>query len=161
MKYQMNPNKKKTVCRVRLVDGWSVLWTSLIVVASGVGMLAMQAAGWFDTVVGAVLSVVVGIVFCTLVFDLGMLLSSCVTIADGMINAGKDEQGNPLMFHTKNIVEIQLRDKQDKPVTEDRKRYRGVSLTFVMESGRINRRAPRNYTQAQIDRVREAVREHI
>ena len=146
------------VYRVRLIDGLSVLWTSLIVVALGVGIAALQFIGWFDTIIGAVLSVVFGLIFCTMVVDLAMLLTSCVTIADGMINAGKDEQGNVLMFHLANIVDIQLRDKQDQIVTEDRRRYTGVYLTFVMESGRINRRAPRNYTQKQIDRIRAAVK---
>lgn len=158
MKAKQNMIRQGKAYRVPLIDGISVLWTSLIVIALGGGIVVLQSIGWFDTVVGAVLSVVVGLIFCTMVVDLAMLLTSCVTIADGMINAGKDEQGNMLMFHLENITEIQLRDKQDQIVPEDRRRYTGVYLTFVMESGRINRRAPRNYTQKQIDRIRAAVK---
>ena len=150
--------KAKQVRRVRLVDGFSVLWTSLILAASGGGMLAMQLLGWFDTVIGSVLSVLIAAFFCAMVFDLGLLLTSCVTIADGMINAGKDAQGNQLIFHTANIEEIYLTDKNGQPIPENQKRYRGASLTFVMASGRINRRAPRNYTQKQLDSIRQAVK---
>lgn len=150
--------KKKNVRRVRLVDGISVLLTSLILVVLGVGMLVMQLLGWFDTVIGSVLSVLIAAFFCAMVFDLGFLLTSCVTIADGMINAGKDKQGNQLIFHTANIEKIYLSDKNGQPITENKKRYRGAALTFVMASGRINQRAPRNYTQKQLDSIREAVK---
>lgn len=150
--------KKKDVVRIRLIDGWSILWTSLLIIGLGGGILAMQLAGWLDNVIMSIVSVLLMAVLCTLVYDLGLLLTACVTIADGMINAGKDEQGTQLVFHTGNIEEIYLCDKHGQRVTEDRKRYTGVSLTFQMTSGRINRRAPRNYTQKQIDCIREAVK---
>ena len=149
---------KKDVVRVRLIDGWSVLWTFLLIIGLGGGILAMQLAGWLDNVVMGIVSVLLMAVLCTLVYDLGLLLTACVTISDGMINAGKDEQGTQLVFHTANIDEIYLCDKNGERVTEDRKRYTGVYLTFRMSSGRINRRVSRNYTQKQIDRIRAVVK---
>ncbi len=47
-----------------------------------------------------------------------MLLTSCITVADGQVNAGKNEAGELMVFHTGNILRVELRDRAGNPVEE-------------------------------------------
>lgn len=154
-----DPAKSKHKNRVFLRDGINICLTALVIVAVFGIMTGMQLAGWFDSALGGVASVLVAAFGVTCLFDMAMLLTDSVSIADGMINAGKNEQGELMIFHTANIVRVELRDKTGHAVPEDRKRYTKVALTFVMNSGRINQRKPGRLTQKQLDEVRAAVRQ--
>ncbi len=153
------PTREKVarVVRVRLVNGLYVCLTALILLASLAAMLVMQGLGWFDTVPGAVLSVLVGGLGVMCLFDMALLLTACITVADGAVNAGKNAQGDLMCFHTEHIARVELRDRTGRPVTENQKRYRQVSLSFVMDSGRVNQRPIGRITQRQLNRVRAAV----
>ena len=113
----------KSVVRVRLVDGTYVFFTALILLVALAGMVVMQRLGWFETIPGAVLSVVAGGVVALCGFDLAMLLTSCITVADGQVNAGKNEAGELMVFHTGNILRVELRDRAGNPVEENRRRH--------------------------------------
>lgn len=149
----------KSVIRVRLVDGLYVFYTALILVASLAAIVVMQLIGWFDGIPGAVLSVIMGGVFVLCVFDLALLLTACVTIADGQVNAGKDEKGQLMIFHAQSVLAVELRDREGNTVPEDRKRYRKVAVTFVMASGRINQRPFGHVRQRQLNKLRRALEE--
>lgn len=147
----------KSVVRVRLVDGTYVFFTALILLVALAGMVVMQRLGWFETIPGAVLSVVAGGVVALCGFDLAMLLTSCITVADGQVNAGKNEAGELMVFHTGNILRVELRDRAGDPVEENRRRYSRVAVTFVMASGRINQRPFGHIRQRQLENIRRAV----
>lgn len=147
----------KNVIRVRLVDGLYVFYTSLIMLAAIAAIIVMQWKGWFDGILGSVLSVIVGGVAVLCVFDLALLLTACITIADGQVNAGKNDSGQLMIFHTEHIVSVELRDKAGQTVEEDRRKYSRVAVTFVMASGRINQRPYGHIRQRQLDNLRSAL----
>lgn len=147
----------KNVVRVHLMDGLYVLYTSLILAVAIAAIIVMEWRGWFDGIIGSVLAVVMGGVAVLCVFDLAMLLTACVTIADGQVNAGKNEQGQLMLFHVENIVSVELRDKSGNIVKEDRKKYARVAVTFVMSSGRINQRPFGHIRQRQLNNLRRAL----
>ena len=144
--------------RIRLVNGLHVCLTGLIILAVVAAMLVMQWLGWFDTIPGAVLSVLMGGLAVMCFFDMAMLLTNCITIADGMVNAGKNDQGELMVFHTESVERVELRDKAGQVVPEDRKKYRRVSVTFVMSSGRVNQRPLDTITQDKLNRLRKLMR---
>lgn len=147
----------KNVVRVHLMDGLYVFYTSLIFLAAIAAIIVMEWQGWFDGIVGSVLSVVMGGIAVLCVFDLAMLLTACVTIADGQVNAGKNEAGQLMLFHVENVVSVELQDKNGNTVRESRKKYSRVAVTFVMSSGRINQRPYGHIRQRQLDNLRRAL----
>lgn len=149
----------KSVIRVHLMDGVYVFYTTLILLAVIAAIVVMQLLGWFDGIFGAVLSVIMGGIAVLCVFDLALLLTACVTIADGQVNAGKNESGQLMIFHAENVVAVELRDKEGNTVPEDRRRYSKVAVTFVMASGRINQRPMGHIRQRQLSKLRRALKE--
>jgi hypothetical protein len=149
---------KAAVVRIRLVNGLHVCLTGLIILAVVAVMLVMEWMGWFDTIPGAVLSVLMGGLAVMCFFDMAMLLTNCITVSEGMVNAGKNDQGDLMIFHTGSVERVELRDKTGRVVPEDRKKYRRVSVTFVMSGGRINQRPLDPITQAKLNRLRELMR---
>ena len=143
--------------RIRLID-WLSFWLTLglVFVLAG-AMVGMHLMGWDDGLFGGIASIAIALVSCTLIFDLALLLSAGITVADGMVNAGKDSQGNLMVFHADKVVEIQLRDKIGNILPQDQKKYRRVQLTFVMESGRTNQREVGVLTRKQLQKIKNAI----
>ena len=75
-----------------------------------------------------------------------------------MVNAGKNDQGELMIFHTESVERVELRDKAGQVIPEDRKKYRRVSVAFVMSSGRVNQRPPDTITQDKLNRLRTLMR---
>lgn len=152
------PVRPSKPVRVRLTDWRSGLLTILLVIACLSAIMVMQVLGWFDTVPGSLLLIVLGFFTCALLFDIGLIFSAGITVADGAVNAGKDKAGTVLVFHCDSVSAIELRDgKTDEPLAETAKSYRRVRLTFVMNGGRVNQRDVNFITQKQLDAVRKAV----
>ena len=149
--------KQKILTRIPLID-WQSFWLTLgLTIILGVAMVGLYLLGWDDGMIGSIISLVMALIFCTLVIDLGLLLTACITLGEGVVNAGKDEQGSLLVFHADKVERIEVRDLACHPLPEDKKTYRRVKLTFIMESGRAHERKVNRLTQKQLDRVREAV----
>jgi hypothetical protein len=74
-----------------------------------------------------------------------------------MVNAGKNEQGQQMIFHASSVTRLEVRDKTDKPLPEDAPLYKDAKLVFVMESGRVNRRKVSRLTARQYARVKAAL----
>ncbi len=149
--------KTKNLTRIPLID-WQSFWLTLgLVTILGGAMVVLYFMGWDDGMIGSIVSLVMALIFCTLVIDLGLLLTACITLGEGVVNAGKDEQGSLMVFHADKVERIEIRDLACHPLPEDKKIYRRVKLTFIMESGRAHERKVNRLTQKQIDRVREAV----
>ncbi|MBE6585877.1 MAG: hypothetical protein E7645_05030 [Ruminococcaceae bacterium] len=149
--------KTKKLTRIPLID-WQSFWLTLgLVFILAAAMVGLYMMDWDDGMFGSIISLFLGLIFCTLVLDLGFILSACITLGEGIVNAGKDEQGNLMVFHADKVERIEIRDLACHPLPEGKKTYRRVKLTFIMESGRAHERKVNRLTQKQIDRVREAV----
>ena len=151
------PRNPKNFVRVRLVDGLYVFYTASILLVAVACMVFMQYKGWLDGVVGGILAVGVGGIVVTMLIDLAMLLTACVKVADGVVMAGKNDRGEVMVFHTENILRVELRDKVGNTVEENRRRYAKVAVTFVMASGRLNQRPFGHIRQSQLENIRHAV----
>lgn len=156
-KREQLPRNPKHLIRIRLVDGVYVFYTTLILLAVVAGMVFMQYKGWLDGVLGSVLTIGIGGIAVTMLVDLALLLTACVKVADGVVMAGKNDRGETMVFHTENILRVELRDKAGNTVAENRRRYAKVAVTFVMASGRINQRPFGHIRQRQLENIRRAV----
>ena len=143
--------------RIYLRD-WQSLWLTLgIVLALTAAMIGIYMLGWDEGIVGSVATLLIMLFWCVFIFDLGLLLTACITIDDGMVNAGKDKDGNLMVFHADKVLRIEVRDGAGNVLPDDRKKYRRVQLTFVMESGRVNPRPMNVLTQRQLQKIRTAL----
>ena len=89
--------------------------------------------------------------------EVALLFTACVTFGEGMVNAGKDETGQPMIFHASSVIRLEVRDKTDTPLPDGAPVYKQAQLVFVMESGRVNRRKVTRLTAGQYARVKEAL----
>lgn len=143
--------------RVFLRD-WGYIWATLGVVAVTASLLiGLELLGWWENVIGAVLSVLLGGFGCMCLYDLALLLTTCITFDQGMVNAGKDEGDRLMLFHASSVVRLEVRDKEDRLLSEEVSSYKNVQLAFIMDSGRVNRRRVRRLSCKQLARVREAL----
>ena len=137
---------------------WVYIWATLGIILAVLAILVVfEILGWWDNVIGAVLSVLVGGFGCMCIYDLALLLSACMTFGEGMVNAGKGEGGQLLHFHAASVLRLEVRDQNDKPLPTDVPVYKNADITFVMESGRVNRRRVARLTQKQLTAIREAL----
>ncbi|MBE6558873.1 MAG: hypothetical protein E7661_07710 [Ruminococcaceae bacterium] len=149
--------KQKNLTRIPVID-WLSFWLTLGLVVILMGaMVAIYYLGWDGHIIGNVVTIIMALFFCMLFVDLGFLLSACVTVGEGAVNMGKDEQGNLMVFHADKVERIEVRDLACHILPEDRKVYKRVKLTFVMESGRVHERKLNRLTEKQLARIREAV----
>ncbi len=150
--------KKDKPVRIRLIDWRSAILTILLVLVCLSVILVMQIFGWFDHIAGQLLLIVIAFFTCALLFDIGLIFTACITVAEGAVNAGKDKAGTLMLFHCESVAKIELRDaKTDEPIDETAKTYRKVRLTFVMKGGRVNQREVNFITQKQLEAIRAAI----
>ena len=132
---------------------------SILAILAGVVLfvLPIELPGALDNAIGSILVVLVGAFGCLCLYDLALLLTACITFGEGMINAGKDENGQQMIFHATSVIRTEMRDKEDNALPEDAPVYKNAQLVFVMESGRVNRRKVSRLTAGQYARVKEAL----
>ncbi len=153
----MSKTKTNKPIRIFLID-WQSFWLTLgLTLVLGGAMVGIYLLGWDDNIVGSIVALVMALVFCTLILDLGLLITACITVAEGMVNAGKDSEGQLMVFHTDKVERIEVRDRAGNTLPEGKKKYRRVYLTFVMESGRTNPRPMNVLTEKQLKKVREVI----
>ena len=137
---------------------WVYIWATVgVVIAVAALIIGLELLGWWDNAIGSVLVVLVGAFGCLCIYDLALLLTACITFGEGMVNAGKDETGQQMIFHATSVTRLEMRDKADKPLPEDAPVYKNAQIVFVMESGRVNRRAVSRLTAGQYARVKAAL----
>lgn len=152
-----NPASAEKPNRVFLRN-WVYIWATAGVVAAAAAILiGLEMLGWWESTLGAILSVLVGAFGCMCIYDLALLLTACITFGEGMVNAGKDENNQQMIFHAASVVRLEMRDKNDKVLPEDAPVYKNAQLVFVMESGRVNRRAVSRLTAGQYALVKAAL----
>ena len=137
---------------------WPYIWATLgIVIAVAALIIGLELLGWWDNVIGSVVSVLVGAFGCMCLYDLALLLTACITFGEGMVNAGKDENSQQMVFHASSVTRVEIRDKDDKVLPDNAPVYKNAQMVFVMESGRVNRRKVNRLTQKQYAKVKAAL----
>ena len=152
-----NPASAEHPRRVFL-RSWPYIWGTLgVVIAVAVFIIGLELLGWWDNAIGGVLVVLVGAFGCMCLYDLALLLTACITFGEGMVNAGKDENSQQMIFHAASVVRLEMRDKNDNLLPEDAPVYKNAQLVFIMESGRVNRRKVSRLTARQYACVKAAL----
>ena len=149
---QIKPN----VIRIRLTDMLNAFLMLLIAILLVAFLLIMEWQGWSKGIVGSILSTVIAVIAALCVFDIAILLTACMTVSDGAINAGKNKHGEVMMFHIEEIECITLTDKKGQQISESKRAYRNVDLNFVMQSGRVNTRHFERITSKQLAKIKQA-----
>jgi hypothetical protein len=119
--------------------------------------VAVGVLGWWENVFVSIVTILVGAFGCMCIYDVALLMTACITFGEGMVNAGKNEQGQLMIFHADKVERIEVRDRAGNVLPEGQKKYRRVNLTFVMESGRTNPRPMNVLTAKQLQKVREVI----
>ena len=152
-----NPASAEHPRRVFLRN-WLYIWATLgVVIAVAALIIGRALLGWWDNAIGGVLVVLVGAFGCMCLYDLALLFTACITFGEGMVNAGKDENNQQMVFHASSVTRLEMRDQTDKPLPEDAPVYKNAQIVFVMESGRVNRRKVSRLTAKQYARVKAAL----
>ena len=153
----IDPAKVKGSTRVYLRNP-IYIWATLGVVVVAIALLVLFGMlGWWENLLGSILAIAVGIVGCTCLYDVALLLTACISFGEGMVNAGKDEGGQLMVFHASAVTRLELRDGTGATLPDDAPLYKNVDLTFVMQSGRVNRRRVSRLTAKQYSAVKAAL----
>ncbi len=137
---------------------WIYIWATFGIVLACIAVVVLVGVtGWWENVFVSIVTILVGTFGCMCIYDLALLTTACITFGEGMVNAGKDEQGHLMIFHASSVTRTEVRDKADKALPEDAPVYKDAQLVFVMESGRVNRRKVSRLTAGQYARVKAAL----
>lgn len=147
------------VVRIRMTDTLNAVLMLLVVLCLTAIMIYFEKLGWFDSIGGGILSVILGGLLVTSMFDVGYLLSACITISGGVVNAGRSPNGDQLVFHLHSLSGVELRKKDGSSVEENKKYYRNVDIAFIMDSGRVNIRHVGRISNKQLNNIRHVLKE--
>lgn len=152
-----NPASAEHPRRVFLRN-WVYIWATLGVVIACIAVITLVGVlGWWENVFVSIVTILVGAFGCMCLYDLALLFTACITFGEGMVNAGKDENGHQMIFHAASVTRLEMRDKTDRVLPDDAPVYKNAQLVFVMESGRVNRRKVSRLTAGQYARVKAAL----
>ena len=152
-----NPAKAEKPSRIYLRNPVHI-WATLGIVLACIGVIAVIAAlGWWENVIVSIVTVMVGAFGCMCVYDFALLMTACITFGEGMVNAGKNQQGHQMIFHASSVKHLEMRDTAGNALPDDAPLYKNAEIAFVMESGRVNSRKVSRLTQKQLEKVREAL----
>ncbi len=143
--------------RIHLRNPLYIFLTALVIVGCLAILIGFELLGLWDNPIGAVLSVLVGIFACLCCYDLFLLFSASVAFGEGLVNAGKNAEGKPMIFHASSVTSLEVRDREGNPLPDGQRVYKKVYLAFVMESGRVNQRELSRLTADQLARLRAAL----
>lgn len=148
----MKQNKKR---RIPLVNGKYLLWTLLILVGELVVLCGAYALGLFDNFIGYILLPFLGLFTLYTAYEAAVLAFEAVSVsADGVVVAGKDEQGTTIHFELQDLMGIFPCDKKGNRIAEDQGKYKEICLAFYMKNGKKKIRTTSYITQKQIERLR-------
>ena len=152
-----NPASAEHPRRVFLWN-WLYIWATLGVVIACIAVITMVGVlGWWENVFASIVTILVGAFGCMCLYDLALLLTACITFGEGMVNAGKDENHQQMIFHASSVIRLEMRDKNDTVLPDNAPVYKNAQIVFVMESGRVNRRKVSRLTAGQYARVKAAL----
>lgn len=143
--------------RVFLRNPLYILGTVAIILACLAVLVGCEFLGWWDTMVGSVVSVLISLFAVVCIYDLALLLTACISFGEGKVNLGKDENGALMVFHATAVAAVEVRSKDGKALPADAPVYKNADLVFLMESGRVNHRKVSRLTQKQLSRILAAL----
>ncbi len=131
--------------------------TLLAILGVGLALVIMGNLDLWDNFFGSVLCILIGAFGCMCLYDVGLLMTACISFGEGMVNAGKNDAGQLMLFHAASVVRVEMRDPAGHTLPRDQAVYKNADITFVMQSGRVNLRRVSRLTQKQLARVIEAL----
>ncbi len=143
--------------RVFLRNGVYITLTLLVILGVFVALFVMGNLKLWDNVIGSILAILLGAFGCMCLYDVALLLTACISFGEGMVNAGKDEGGQLVLFHAASVLRVEVRDQLGHVLPADQPVYKNADITFVMQSGRVNRKRVSRLTQKQLGAVIEAL----
>ena len=152
-----NPAKASKPNRVYLRNP-VYIWATLGVILACIAAISVLAIlGWWENVIVSIICVVIGAFGCMCVYDFALLITACITFGEGMVNAGKNQQGQQMIFHAASVKRVEMRDTAGNSLPDDASLYKNAEIAFVMDSGRVNSRKVSRLTQKQYARVKAAL----
>ncbi len=143
--------------RVFLRNGVYITLTILVIIGVFVALTVMGSLDVWDNLLGSIVCILVGAFGCMCIYDVALLMTACVSFGEGMVNAGKSEGGQLMLFHAASVVRVEMRSPDGKVLPGDQAVYKNADLTFVMQSGRVNVKRLSRLTQKQLRAVMEAL----
>ncbi len=142
--------------RVYLRNSVYIFLTFLCILGSLGVLIGFYFLGLWVNPIGSILSVLLGAFACMCAYDIALLFNACMSFGEGTVNAGKDESGALMVFHANAVARLELRDKTGRTLPEGERVYKNVDITFVMHSGRVNRRHVSRLTAKQFQAIKAA-----
>lgn len=143
--------------RVYLRNSLYITLTLLVILGVLGVLILLWWMRWWDNPIGSIVSVLIGAFGCMCIYDIGLLMTACISFGEGMVNAGKNAEGHLMVFHASSVERLEMRDKDDHPLPDDLPLYRNAELVFVMSSGRVDRRKFSRLTAKQYAKLQEAL----
>ncbi len=144
--------------RIHLRNWLYIFLTTLVVIGVFAVMIVLHLLfDFWDSLVGNIVFVALAAFGCACIYDIGLLFSACIAFGEGMVSAGKNDEGTHMVFHAASVVRMELRDTTDHVLPEDQAVYKNIVIAFVMESGRVNRKKVTRLTSKQLAAIKDAL----
>ena len=151
----MKQNKKQ---RIPLVNYKYLFWTLLILVGELALLCGAYAINLLDNIFGYIVMPFFGLFAVYTAYEAAVLALEAISVsADGVVVAGKDENGNVIHFEQKDLMCVYPCDKKGNRIPEDQTKYKDICLAFALKNGNKRIRQTSYITQKQIDKVRAAL----
>ena len=151
----MKQNKKQ---RISLINYKYLFWTLVILAGELALLCGAYAINLLDNFFGYIVLPFFGLFAVYTAYEAAVLALEAISVsADGVVVAGKDQNGTTIHFEQKDLMCIYPCDKKGNRIAEDRDKYKDICLAFAMKNGNKRVRQTSYITQKQIDRVRLAL----
>lgn len=141
--------------RISLINGKYLFWTLVILIGELALLCGAYAINFLDNFFGYIVLPFFGFFTVYTAYEAGVLALEAITVTrEGVVVAGKDEQGTTVHFEKKELASIYLCDAKGKRIPEDQKKYEKIGLAFALKNGKTRIRQTSRITQKQLDRIR-------
>ncbi len=147
--------------RISLINGKYLFWTLVILIGELALLCAAYAINLLDNFFGYIVLPFFGFFTVYTAYEAGVLALEAITVTrDGVVVAGKDEQGMTVHFEKKDLAAVFLCDAKGNRLPEDQEKYEKIGLAFALKNGKTRVRQTSRITKKQLDRIRLALEVH-
>ncbi len=151
----MKQAKKK---RIPLINGKYLCWTLLILAGELVLLGASYVFHVLDNVIGYVVLPFFGFFTVYTAYEAFVLAFEAVSVsADGVVVAGKDQNGNAVHFELDALMYVYPCDARGNRIPEDRDVYEKIGIAFYMKDGKTKIRQTSRVSAKQLAKLRAAL----
>lgn len=151
----MKQSKKR---RIPLVNYKYLFCTLAILVGELALLCGAYAINLLDNFFGYIVLPFFGLFAVYTAYEAAVLALEALSVdQNGVVVAGKDENGNVIHFEQKDLMGIYPCDQKGNRIAEDQKKYKDVGIVFYMKNGKSRIRKTSYITQKQIERLRTAL----